>query len=82
MRYALPLLVGCFLLGFWEAYVAISGIPKFVLPAPSAIGVALFNDAAALAHASWVTLRITAFAFFWAMVSGVGMAILFTRARR
>jgi NitT/TauT family transport system permease protein len=81
MRYALPLLVGGVPLGFWEAYVAISGIAKFVLPAPSAIGLALWDDAAALADASWVTLRITAFAFFWAMVSGIGMAILFTRSR-
>ena len=81
MRYLLPILVGCLVLGFWEFYVDYAEIPKFVLPAPSAISSALANDAAGFASATWVTLRITGFAFFWALVSGVGLAIIFSRSR-
>ena len=81
MRYFLPFIVGCALLGFWQFYVAYAEIPKFVLPPPSAIGAALVDNFAGLIDASLVTLRITGFAFFWAMVSGLGLAVLFTRAR-
>jgi len=81
MRYLLPVLVGCLVLGFWEFYVDYAEIPKFVLPAPSAIASALANDAAGFASATWVTLRITGFAFFWALLSGVGLAIIFSRSR-
>ncbi len=81
MRYLLPILVGCLVLGFWEFYVDYAEIPKFVLPAPSAIASALANDAAGFASATWVTLRITGFAFFLALVSGVGLAIIFSRSR-
>jgi NitT/TauT family transport system permease protein len=81
MRYLLPVLVGCLVLGFWEFYVDYAEIPKFVLPAPSAIASALANDAAGFASATWVTLRITGFAFFWALLSGIGLAIIFSRSR-
>ena len=81
MRYLLPVLVGCLVLGFWEFYVDYAEIPKFVLPAPSAIASALANDAAGFASATWGTLRITGFAFFWALLSGVGLAIIFSRSR-
>ena len=81
MRYLLPVLVGCLVLGFWEFYVDYAEIPKFLLPAPSAIASALANDAAGFASATWVTLRITGFAFFWALLSGVGLAIIFSRSR-
>jgi NitT/TauT family transport system permease protein len=80
-RYLLPILVGAVLLGFWESYVSLADVPKFVLPAPSAIATALLSDVSGFAAATWATLRITAFAFFWALVSGLTLAVIFSRAR-
>jgi NitT/TauT family transport system permease protein len=81
MRFALPFLFGAALLAVWEIWVAWAAIPKFILPPPSAIGAALLAHADTLMASLAVTLRITLLAFFWALVSAVGLAVLFTRAR-
>ncbi len=81
MRYILPTLVGLSLIGFWEWLVFVFAVPKFILPPPSAIGVAFVTGFGGLMSAMGVTLGITAFAFFWAMVSGVGLGVIFTRSR-
>ncbi|MGB0699351.1 MAG: ABC transporter permease, partial [Parvibaculales bacterium] len=81
MRYLVPLLLGLALLAFWEIWVSATNVPVFILPAPSAIGTALVDNFAALMAASWITVKVTLLAFFWAVVSAVGLAIIFTRAR-
>ena len=81
IRIMMPLFVGACLLGVWEAWVILAEIPRFVLPAPSAIGAAMVNNFTALMAALWVTVIVTATAFGWAVISGVALAILFTRAR-
>ncbi|MGB0342794.1 MAG: ABC transporter permease [Parvibaculales bacterium] len=78
---ALPVLVGLALLALWEIWVARADIPVFVLPPPSAIGAALFEHFGQLTNSLLVTLEITLLAFFWAIVSGIGLAVLFTRSR-
>ena len=77
----LPLGVGVAMLGLWEICVHLTQLPIFVLPPPSAIGTALVDNFATLMGSLWVTLRITVLAFFWAVVSGLALAIIFTRAR-
>ena len=81
MRWLSPLIIGMALLGFWEIAVKQAEIPVFVLPPPSAIGAALVEHAATLVASLWVTVQVTAMAFFWAIVSGIGLAIIFTRSR-
>ena len=81
MRYLVPLLLGLAVLTFWEIWVGAANVPVFILPAPSAIGAALVDNFAALMAALWITVKVTMLAFFWAVVSAVGLAILFTRAR-
>ena len=78
---ALPVLVGLALLALWEIWVARADIPVFVLPPPSAIGAALIDHFGQLTASLLVTLEITLLAFFWAIVSGIGLAVLFTRSR-
>lgn len=80
-RYLVPLLVGLALLTIWELWVDWAEMPVFILPAPSAIGVALVENFATLMASLWVTVQVTAMAFFWAGVSAIGLAIIFTRAR-
>ena len=80
-RWALPLLLGMVVLAFWEALVADYQIPRFVLPAPSAIGQALVADFGSLMDSLGYTVRITLLALAAALVSGVVLAIRFAMSR-
>ena len=77
----LPALLGVAVLGLWEALVAVYQIPRFVLPAPSAIWQALIDDFPSLMTSLWTTLRITLLAFLLALISGVALAIAFSQSR-
>lgn len=81
MRFTLPLLVGFALIGFWEWIVGFLAVPIFVLPPPSEIAHALIENFASLMASLFVTLSVTGFAYFWALIGGVALAILFTRSR-
>jgi len=81
MKFLLPLILGSALLVFWEWVVGFLGVPIFVLPPPSQIAFSLINNFTSLMGALIVTLSITGFAYFWALVGGVSLAILFTRSR-
>lgn len=80
-RYIIPVIVGIALLLVWELWVTLAEIPLFILPPPSAIGVALHENFAALMASLWVTLTVTGMAFFWAVTSAILLAVIFTRAR-
>ncbi len=77
----LPAVLGIAVLGLWEALVAIYQVPRFVLPAPSAIWQALIADFPSLVTSLWTTLRITLMAFALALVSGIALAIAFSQSR-
>jgi NitT/TauT family transport system permease protein len=79
--YSPALLFGAALLGLWEWLVAHYDVPAYVLPAPHLILHAAQSQAAELRAAAWITIQITAQALFWAVTLGLGLAILFTRAR-
>lgn len=81
MRYLVPFLLGLALLTLWEIWVGLADVPVFILPAPSLILAALVDNFAALIAALWVTVKVTLLAFFWAVATAIGLAIVFTRAR-
>jgi NitT/TauT family transport system permease protein len=81
LRLLLPGALGLLVLLAWEAIVAAYRIPRFVLPAPSAILAALAEGFPSLLASSWVTLRITLMAFALAVASGVALAVLFSQSR-
>lgn len=81
LRLLMPLLVGLFFLGGWEWLVHAQEIREFVLPAPSRIGLALYEDFGSLMGSLWVTLRVTLAAFLAAALTGVGLAVLFSQSR-
>ncbi len=81
LRALLPLALGIAVLLAWEAAVAAYDIPHFVLPAPSAIWLALTSDFPSLMASLWTTLRITLLAFMLAVASGVALAVLFSQSR-
>jgi NitT/TauT family transport system permease protein len=80
-RALLPTAVGIAVILAWEAIVAAYHIPRFVLPAPSAIAQALIGDLPSLMASLWTTLRITLLAFLLAVISGVALAVLFSQSR-
>ena len=66
----------------WEAAVRLFNIPQFVIPAPLAIAVALFQQRAALATASKATAIEVLFGFVLAAVVGVVVALAIVRFER
>jgi ABC-type nitrate/sulfonate/bicarbonate transport system permease component len=72
MMAALALLA---LLGGWEAYARLSGIDEFVLPAPSAIATALYDDRALLWSNFTVTAGEIALGIVVAAVLGLACAV-------
>lgn len=77
----LPVLLGLAVLGIWEVSVRLAGVPVFVLPPPSLILKALVADAGILLPSLWLTFVVTVQAFALALVSGVALAVLFSRSR-
>ncbi len=81
LRIAAPVVVGAILLGIWEAFVRLKGIPSYILPSPSRIAQALWEDGPSLLGSLWVTVRITAAALVAATALGSVIAILFAQSR-
>lgn len=80
-RLLAPLLVGTLLLGAWEGAVRWFALPPYVLPGPLLVARTLVEDWPSLSAALLVTLRVTALALLAAVVSGVGLAVLFSQSR-
>ena len=70
------------LLGLWElaartgVLADVFGIEAFLVPAPSEIGEALWEDRSLLADDGWVTLKEVVLGFGLAVVCGIGFAML------
>jgi putative hydroxymethylpyrimidine transport system permease protein len=77
-----PALLLAALLGLWEilaqtgALADVFGIEDFLVPAPSEIGQALWEDRSLLVDDGWVTLKEVLLGFGLAVVAGVGFAVL------
>ena len=80
-RILLPATALIALLLFWQYYVTTFAVPKFVLPAPTLIMDAFFEDLPMWAGATWSTLTITLQALFFATASGVLLAFAFSVSR-
>jgi NitT/TauT family transport system permease protein len=81
LTYVIPVAVGIAVLALWEWAVAHYRVPRFVLPAPSAIARSFIDDHTELLSATWTTFRIVIEAFVLALVTGVALAILFAQSR-
>jgi NitT/TauT family transport system permease protein len=78
---AAPALVAFILLGGWEAGVEFSGMPPYILPAPSRIAVTLVRDWDVLRPALLFTLETTLLALIAAVIGGGALALLFAQSR-
>jgi NitT/TauT family transport system permease protein len=81
MTVLVPLAAFLIKLGLWEWLVRANEIPPYKLPSPSAIVSTLVQDWNVLFPSFLNTMRITISALVTAVVTGVLLAIAFTRAR-
>ncbi len=81
LRLLAPIAIGMLFLGCWQAVVRIDAIPPYILPAPSAIALSLWQDGSSLLASLLVTLRVTLAALAAAALIGGALAILFARSR-
>jgi NitT/TauT family transport system permease protein len=81
MRVAVPVLTLILVLVAWHLIVVAQHIPKYILPGPVDVAVALWFDWAVLLPALLVTLKITFSALLLALIGGVGLAILLVQSR-
>jgi NitT/TauT family transport system permease protein len=77
----LPLLLAALALGGWQFAVRHSGVPVYVLPAPSDIAAAFADNFTSLMAALGATLTVTLEAFFAALALGILAAIGFSQSR-
>ena len=68
-----PILLLGLILGVWEAACRLLAIPTFLLPAPSQVAVAAYENLPLLARSAWNTLSIAVLA--WAAASLIACAI-------
>ena len=76
MRRFAWVLVLLLLLAAWEAYVQLRDVPEYLLPAPSQIAQALWDDRSTLASQAPVTLKEMLLGFAAAVVIGFAAAVL------
>ncbi|MEC5399881.1 ABC transporter permease [Uliginosibacterium sp. H1] len=81
MKIAAPTAFGILLLLAWQIVCTVGKVPVYLVPAPSDIITALWNDGPGLLRALGVTLKITFLAFFVAVVLGVVSAFLFVQSK-
>jgi NitT/TauT family transport system permease protein len=81
LRIAAPVAVGILFLVLWEAAVRLSGVPQYILPAPSAVAASLWIDGPSLLGSLLVTLRITLAALAAAAIVGGAIALVFSLSR-
>ncbi|GAB4210966.1 MAG: ABC transporter permease [Synechococcales cyanobacterium] len=73
-----PALVALLSLAGWELAVRLLNVSPFLLPAPSLVAQTLVRDWGDLSGSLWITLSTTVQAFIVAVISGLGVAIVFT----
>lgn len=69
------------LLLVWQAVVVATGVPRFILPSPLAVGTTLVAQHAVLAKHSAVTMAEILLGLFLGTASGVGAALLLAHMR-
>lgn len=76
-----PITFVLFLVVVWEIAVRELGVSKVILPAPSVIGEALAQNWPVLLRSLAITFSVMIEAFLLAVLSGIGMSVIFARFR-
>jgi NitT/TauT family transport system permease protein len=81
LKVVLPIIVFAMMIGAWEAYVRIQGVPPYILPAPSLIAATIVSDWPLLSASLLVTLKTTLIGLILAVLGGVTLAVVLSLSR-
>ena len=76
-----PIITFLLLICAWELTVSFQNIPKYILPAPTDILDSLLKNYSDLLRSTFITFRITLFAFIIASLLAIFIAILFSQSK-
>jgi NitT/TauT family transport system permease protein len=81
LRVVVPIVMLVLAILAWWAYVVVTEQPKYILPSPVDVWIALLEGYPTLLPSLWVTLSITFQALILALIGGVGIAILLVQSK-
>ena len=81
LSFLAPIITFLLLLCAWELTVSFQNIPKYILPAPTNILDSLLINYSDLLRSTFITFRITLFAFIIASFLTIFIAILFSQSK-
>ena len=81
LRIVIPIVMLLLAVTIWEIYVVWSQTPRYILPSPIDVAIALSTDWPTLLPSLWVTLTITFEALALALIGGVGLAIILVQSK-
>ena len=81
LSFLAPIITFLLLLCAWELTVSFQNIPKYILPAPTNILDSLLINYSDLLRSTFITFRITLFAFIIASLLAIFIAILFSQSK-
>ncbi len=81
LRIVIPAVMLILAVVAWQAIIIINGIPKYILPGPADVAIALSTDWPTLLPALFVTLRITFSALGLALIGGAELGIILVQSK-
>jgi NitT/TauT family transport system permease protein len=81
LRVVVPLAMLVLAIGLWQTHIVVNQVPRYIMPAPGDVAMALWNDWGTLFPSLLVTLRITFLALLLALIGGVGLAVILVQSR-
>ena len=81
LSFMAPIITFLLLLFAWELIVNFQNIPKYILPAPTDIFTSFLLNYSDLLRSTFITFRITFFAFMIASLLAIFIAILFSQSK-
>ena len=81
LSFMAPIITFLLLLCAWELIVNFQNIPKYILPAPTDIFASLILNYSDLLRSTFITFRVTFFAFMIASLLAIFIAILFSQSK-
>jgi NitT/TauT family transport system permease protein len=76
-----PIVMVLIAIALWQTHIVVNKVPRYIMPSPVDVGIALWTDWATLFPSLLVTLRITGLALLIALVGGVGLAIILVQSK-
>lgn len=77
----IPAVMVLLAIALWQTHITVNNVPKYIMPAPGDVALALWTDWSTLMPSLLVTLRITALALLIALIGGVGFAIILVQSK-